>query len=83
MSVYVDGSLDYAHDSKWCHMIADSTEELHEFAAKLGLEASWFQKGNTPHYDLRPTKRARAVHLGAIELDREAFVEKLYEIRTK
>jgi hypothetical protein len=56
------------HGHQWCHLFADDAdcEELHKFAAKLGMRRAWFH-GN--HYDLVPTKRALAVRLGAIELD--------------
>jgi len=36
--IYVDYSF-----GKWCHMCADSTSELHEFAKKLNLKREWFQ----------------------------------------
>ncbi len=36
-----------------CHCVADSLEELHEFAAALGLPRGAFQdKPHRPHYDL-------------------------------
>lgn len=28
---------------KWCHLTADTTEELQEFARRLGLNPRWFQ----------------------------------------
>lgn len=57
----------------WCHMVSDtSEEELHAFAAKLGLLRRWFQgggKGKSPaHYDLVASKRALAVRFGAYEV---------------
>jgi hypothetical protein len=54
-------------------MYADTNEELHEFAAKIGLRREWFQKSTSgPHYDLTVRRRAAAVKLGAIEhTDRE------------
>lgn len=61
------------HNHMWCHMFADKAdcEELHEFAAKLGLKRSWFQ-GN--HYDLVPSKRELALKLGAKPLTRAESV---------
>jgi hypothetical protein len=56
---------------QWCHMLSDTgnLDELHAFAARLGLRRSWFQnKRFAPHYDLRPSKRALAVSLGAREV---------------
>ena len=50
----------------WCHMATDgSWEELHAFAARLGLRRAWFQGD---HYDLPPHGRAAAVALGAEEV---------------
>ncbi len=48
------------------HLLADSAEELHEFAGRLGLRREWFQAaGAIPHYDVSQTKRRAALQLGA------------------
>lgn len=49
------------------HLIADSVEELHRFAAGIGLRRAWFQgHPRHPHYDLTtPRKRNQAVRHGA------------------
>ena len=77
MAVYVDALRDWG----WrlgpsSHLITDGqNEELHAFAARLGLKRSWFQaKASGPHYDLTAARRARAVQLGAIELGDREFV---------
>jgi hypothetical protein len=49
---------------RWCHMMADTLDELHALAETIGLRREWFQGD---HYDLVPFRRARAVALGAIE----------------
>lgn len=90
MAAYVDGLLSYPtsayrddaqakrvgarNDHEWCHLYADTTEELHAFAARIGMKLAWAQvsRRGTPHYDLTPSKRARAVREGALELDRKA-----------
>jgi predicted kinase len=60
---YPDARLPF---SRWCHMATDgSFEELHEFAARLGLRRAWFQRD---HYDLPAHGRAAAVALGAEEV---------------
>jgi predicted kinase len=52
--------------SVWCHMATDGTfDELHAFAARLGLRRAWFQRD---HYDLPAHGRAAAVALGAEEV---------------
>jgi Protein of unknown function (DUF4031) len=60
---YPDAGLRWTH---WCHMVSDSEfEELHAFAARLGIPRRGFQGD---HYDLPPPLRARAVALGALEV---------------
>ena len=84
MAVYVDDANIPAtvrngprtHTSAWCHLTADTQEELHAFAARLGLKRSYFQPGRpiagkpSPfwHYDVTAGLRARAVALGALEV---------------
>lgn len=44
------------------HLVADSLEELHEFAKQIGIKRCWFhgiRKGH-PHYDLPKWKRDAA-----------------------
>ena len=65
------------HNGKqWCHMFADSTEELHQFAKQLGLKQEWFQDKKLPHYDLVESKRKLALSLGAQEIDLRSFLQK-------
>lgn len=77
--VYVDELRDWG----WrlgpsCHLLADTNEELHEFAARLGLERAWFHaSASGPHYDLTKGKRALAVRLGAVEIDDRTMVAML------
>jgi len=52
-----------------CHMLADTVEELHELAGKIGLKRSWFQDKSIPHYDLTKRMRAKAVKAGAREIN--------------
>ena len=71
MTVYVDelrvwGVWKYGES---CHMTADTDEELHEFAARIGMKRQWFQnRTGYPHYDLTIGRRAKAVRLGAVEV---------------
>ena len=70
MPILVDPIQPYAHVpftvKDWCHMAVDgSFEELHAFAAQLGIPRSRFQGD---HYDLVPWVRERAVALGAEEV---------------
>ena len=54
---------------QWCHLWADDTEELHAFAARIGMKRAWFQNHpRLPHYDLVPSRRAAAIAAGAVEM---------------
>jgi hypothetical protein len=83
MTVYVDDadtpgqvrSGPRVHRSRWSHLTADTQEELHAFAARLGLRRDWFQPGRprgdgTPspfwHYDVTAGKRTQAIRMGAV-----------------
>jgi hypothetical protein len=52
------------------HMIADTDDELHTMAVRIGVARKWFQGD---HYDITQTKRAAAVKHGAVELDRRTL----------
>jgi Protein of unknown function (DUF4031) len=70
MAVYVDEAIWHWRGRRWCHLTADDSEELHRFAAGLGLRRHWFQsKPGRPwhdHYDLPEEVRALAVEHGAV-----------------
>jgi hypothetical protein len=64
------------HGHKWCHLFADTEEELHAMAAAIGMRRSWFQnKPGFPHYDLVMSRRKHAVSLGAVEVDLADFIK--------
>lgn len=53
---------------QWCHMWADTPEELHRMAHRIGMKREWFQEHpKLPHYDLTPSRRRLALALGAQE----------------
>ena len=77
MAVYVDDAIWHWAGRKWCHLLADETDELHRFAAQLGINRLSFQgppKSTTPHYDLTGFERAKALALGAIKCNRAEIV---------
>jgi len=41
-------------------------DELHAFAASIGLQRRWFQRKSWPHYDLTPARREAALKAGAV-----------------
>ena len=82
MAVYVDSLRDYGwRHGPSCHLIADSVDELMEFAVRMGLKREWFQAKSTPHFDLTAEGRELAVQHGAIELGQRQLVAKIRELR--
>lgn len=67
----------------WCHLTADTEEELHGFACALGLRFAWYQypKTNYPHYDT--VKFSQAIHLGAILVNTRTIVKKAKALRVQ
>ncbi len=83
--IYVDHARQHP-TGIWCHMIADTRAELHDFAAALHLPRSAFfglTRAAIPYYPLRPSARARAMSAGALSLIRLDFVAKIRELRGK
>lgn len=87
MSVYVDEIFDTPAGRGWpyrraCHMFADTADELHAMARKIGLARRWYQnRTRFPHYDLTPAKRALAIEHGATPVDRWAVFEYSQRLR--
>lgn len=88
MTVYVDQLQRwptklaiFKHGS--CHMLADTDEELHEFARRMSLKRAWFQDKPVwaRHYDLTPAKRSVALRLGAVEVGRKYLKERYRQWR--
>lgn len=84
MAVYVDEVRDYTgidnaatrrHGHGWCHMIADTTDQLDAMALAIGLRTSYRQHSGKPleHYDLTPSKREQAIRKRAQPLAAEEF----------
>ncbi|SCX72795.1 DUF4031 domain-containing protein [Variovorax sp. EL159] len=64
--IYVDDAKVLKHGYAWFHLVADSIQELHEFAASIGLSARAFHRGaRHPHYDVTANQRRRALQHGA------------------
>jgi hypothetical protein len=77
MAVYVDDAIWKWRGLRWCHLLADESDELHRFAALLGIKRTSFQgppTSVTPHYDLTGYERVRAIALGAVACNREEIV---------
>ena len=70
--VYVDPPKHRLGRMIMCHMLADSADELHQMAEKIGVARRWFQGD---HYDICKAKRSLAVRHGAKEItSREAVL---------
>ena len=76
MPVYVDNMRAPFGRMTMCHMLADTDDELHAMADKIGVARRWHQKAGTSHshYDICLSKRALAVRAGALEIDRKGLV---------
>lgn len=90
MAVYVDPLMNHGwvlrgRATPSCHMFADTLDELHAMAEKIGMKQSWFQEGSSglKHYDLTKSLREAAVAAGALELGRNDAVAKYRELRGK
>ncbi|MEX3983713.1 DUF4031 domain-containing protein [Paraburkholderia sp. EG287A] len=75
MAVYVDDMYLYSMGRlgrlKCSHMIADTDEELHAMAARIGIARKHWQspqKTSGSHYDIAMSKRALAINAGAVAI---------------
>ncbi len=87
MSVYVDelkSAEPYRNNMNWpyrwfCHMFADTFEELFDLAESIGLSDRWFQhkeRSWMAHFDLTKTKRRKAVRAGAVEITSREWIRR-------
>lgn len=73
MAVYVDDAVTLWRGERWAHLMADTLDELHAFAARLGIPRRAFQdKTSGAHYDVTAQLRERAIALGAVVISRHA-----------
>lgn len=82
--IWVDGLKPCVRTPTWrhlksCHLFCDGDlQELHQFAARLGLKREWFQDhASLPHYDLTERKRQRAILLGAASVGSDKTVKQM------
>lgn len=77
MAVYVDDMRARFGRMVMCHMLADTDEELHAMADRIGVARKWHQCGGTykSHYDIALSKRALAVAAGAVEIKKAQVAE--------
>jgi hypothetical protein len=69
--VYVDDMNAAYGRMKMSHLLADSDEELHAMAERIGVNRKWWQspeKTAGSHYDIALSKKAKAIEFGAIAI---------------
>lgn len=68
--VYVDDMRARYGRMVMCHLLADTDEELHAMAARIGVARRWHQAPpkHDSHYDIALSKRALAVAAGARQI---------------
>lgn len=81
MSVWIDSAEIPYRRMIMCHMMADTLEELHAMADKIGVNRKWFQPESSPHYDICLEKKKLALAAGAQEADRYKIVELIRKYR--
>lgn len=82
MTVYVDDPFTLWRGQRWAHLMADTLEELHDFAqSKLGIPRRAFQnKTSGAHYDVPEALRDEALRLGAVPISRHVDRELLRRV---
>ena len=85
MTVYVDNycaTFDPKRSNRrkyiMSHMMADTPDELHAMADKIGVARKHYQGD---HYDVCKSKRALAIRLGAIEVTTRDLVALRKKVR--
>ena len=76
MAIYIDSPTWPGHGRLWSHLISDASyEELHEFAAALGIPQRAFERD---HYDVIAERYDAAVQAGALPVTSREIVARLY-----
>lgn len=67
----MDDAVTLWRGRRWAHLMADTLDELHAFAARLGLPRRAFQdRRSGAHYDVDAALRSIALALGAQPISR-------------
>ena len=71
MAVYVDDAVHLWRGQRWAHLMADTLDELHAMAERLGIPRRAFQnKTSGAHYDVTVALRLAAIAQGAVAISR-------------
>ncbi|SAL01633.1 hypothetical protein AWB80_08171 [Caballeronia pedi] len=70
MTVYVDDMKARFGRMIMCHMLADTDEDLHGMAERIGVARKWHQAPprHDSHYDIALSKRILAINAGAQQI---------------
>ena len=85
VALYIDDAIWRWQGLQWAHLLADGIDELHRFAAELGINRLSYQgppRTSVPHYDLTAYERRRAIARGAIACSRHEIVLVLRRARS-
>jgi hypothetical protein len=66
---------------RYSHLTASTLEELHAFAASIGVKPHFFHRGAVhPHYDITEAQFPVAIAAGAVLVTSRALVEFVREL---
>ncbi|GGY24371.1 DUF4031 domain-containing protein [Streptomyces omiyaensis] len=75
MTLYIDPPTWPGHGRMWSHLVSDASfEELHAFAAALGVPARGFDRD---HYDIPSDWHEAAVAAGAVPVGSKELLRRL------
>ena len=75
MAVLLDPAVWPWRGQLWAHLVSDTSyDELHDFAARLGVPRRGFQGD---HYDIPASLHPRAVELGAQQVSARELLRRL------
>ena len=75
MAVYVDRASVAFKGRQWCHLMADTLDELHQFAQRMNIDARLFHRdASYPHYDITLDMRLMVIANGAMDADRKMII---------
>lgn len=75
MTILVDDAIWPWRGRRWAHLVSDTSyDELHEFAAQLGIPRRAFQGD---HYDVPEALRDLAIAHGAVAVEGRVLVRRL------
>lgn len=82
MAILVDCNPIVKGNRCWYHMTSDeSLEELFDFGDRIGLQRSWFQDDDHPHFDIVDSFRRIAIRHGARQASMREIVAAAIKIQ--